>query len=78
MGRAAIWLPNSFSLLHSLCRNKDLFGDPKSIRLATVNPLADDQRKTELQQTHRTLEDMVDGRRLGARRSAAMFGVLKD
>lgn len=38
---------------------EDLFGDPKSVLLATVKPLTDDLRKTELGQTLTTLEGTV-------------------
>ncbi len=39
---------------------EDLFGDPKSVLLATVKPLTDDLRKTELGQTLTTLESTVN------------------
>ena len=39
---------------------EDLFGDPKSVLLATVKPLTDDLRKTELGQTLTTLEGTVN------------------
>lgn len=39
---------------------EDLFGDPKAVVLATVQPLVTDLRKTELGQTLTTLESAVD------------------
>jgi cell division protein FtsL len=39
---------------------EDLFGDPKSVLLATVKPLTDDLCKTELGQTLTTLEGTVN------------------
>jgi hypothetical protein len=41
-------------------RYEDLFGDPKAVLLATVKPLTDDLRKTELGQTLSTLEGTVN------------------
>src|SRR5467141_1554671 len=38
-----------------------LFGDPKTVLLSTVKPLADDLRKTELGQTLTELENAVKG-----------------
>ena len=39
---------------------EDLFGDPKSVLLSTVQPLVTDLRKTELGQTLNTLETTVN------------------
>lgn len=39
---------------------EDLFGDPKSVLLSTVQPLVSDLRKTELGQTLTTLETTVN------------------
>jgi hypothetical protein len=39
---------------------KELFGDPKAVALATVQPLVTDLRKTELGQTLTVLESAVD------------------
>ncbi|MCI0747244.1 MAG: DUF4141 domain-containing protein [Verrucomicrobia subdivision 3 bacterium] len=39
---------------------ESLFGDPKAVVLATVQPLVTDLRKTELGQTLTTLEGAVD------------------
>src|SRR5688572_13516517 len=39
---------------------EELFGDPKTVLLSTVKPLADDLRKTELGQTLTTLEGVAN------------------
>src|SRR3989442_7067805 len=39
---------------------EDLFGDPKSVVLSTVKPLADDLRKSEVGQTLTVLEGTVN------------------
>ena len=48
------------SQLNEFKHYEDLFGDPKSVLLATVKPLTDDLRKTELGQTLTTLEGTVN------------------
>ena len=48
------------SQLNEFKHYEDLFGDPKSVFLATVKPLTDDLRKTELGQTLTTLEGTVN------------------
>src|ERR1700676_4099811 len=46
--------------LNEFKRYEDLFGDPKSVLLSTVQPLVTDLRKTELGQTLTTLETTVN------------------
>ena len=48
------------SQLNEFKHYEDLFGDPKSVLLATVKPLTDDLRKSELGVTLTTLEGAVD------------------
>src|SRR6266540_6415442 len=48
------------SQLNEFKHYEDLFGDPKSVLLATVKPLVSDLRKTELGQTLTTLEGTVN------------------
>ena len=61
------------SQLNEFKHYEDLFGDPKSVLLATVKPLTDDLRKTELGQTLTTLEGTVNASRAMVYNAGGLF-----